>query len=104
MTRYDTKFVQVMEATECDGKVIAGVHHGWNALGLVFTDGTFLWLQAESDFDSTAGITCAAAPDLTDALGMGLMDRAEFDRVVATEKADADRKERQEYERLRTKF
>ncbi len=87
---------------EAVGKTIAGT--GWSdGITLRFTDKTFLHINYDHYGDEVT-LTDDGTPDSLDAKIAGLIDQAEFDRVVAARAAARTADERKNYEYLKAKY
>src|SRR5690606_14994661 len=88
------------------GKTIAAAEL-YGGVVLRFSDGT--WAYADLYGDEDGGeLDWSGVPTPTDLLGVGVIDRAEFEAMVAEAEgrrlAQIEAAERSQYERLRAKF
>lgn len=91
------------------GKTVARVKGGndHDYLFLEFTDGTFLYIEADG-YDDGAGIELSGAIDKSEAYSLDLIDRDLYETSVrernAAFAAEQDAAERATFERLKAKF
>jgi hypothetical protein len=98
-------FVRVDHPEDCTGKTVVGVISSSDCLGFRFADDTYLFCRADMDvYGENPGIDAGAMPDDYEALSLGLIDDAEYERREAEAAARDVTRERAEYERLRAKF
>jgi hypothetical protein len=104
MATIATQSGRIINERECAGKTVAALAVGPDEAGIRFTDGTWFYLEASPDDDSCV-IDCRyATPTDGLALDIGLIDRAEYERRQAKQKADAELVDRARYEYLKRKF
>lgn len=107
-TQYNTTYTRVTKSADLIGKTISGSSGVYgHTVGLGFTDGTYFYAKA------VEGSICDDGPDLdmqyeqpeaSEALQMGIIDQAEYDRCLAKQVEDREKYERAELDRLRAKF
>jgi hypothetical protein len=104
---------QITNLSALAGKTVARATFldGWDELAVVFTDGTFLYVDIEFGYNGGGELTIFGAADFNARRNMGLATEAEIDADrIARERAAADaarikeRRDREEYERLKAKF
>jgi hypothetical protein len=103
---------QITDLSALDGKTVARATFldGWDELAVVFTDGTFVYVDIEYSYeDGEFTITRTADFDVRRKIGIATEAEIEADRIARErEAADAarikERREREEYERLKAKF
>lgn len=107
-TEYNTDHTRVSEPAELVGKTITGSSKLYShTVGIAFADGTFFYAKAvegsfsddEPDIDMRHEL-----PEASEALQMGIIDQAEYDRCLAEQVAEREKYEKAEFERLRAKF
>jgi hypothetical protein len=83
---------------------------GWDELAVVFTDGTFLYIDIEFSYDD-GELKIDGDVDFDARRKMGVATEAEIEadriareRVAAERMATRERREREEFERLKAKF
>src|SRR4051812_23623220 len=100
MAEYRTDYKRIDDITKCVGKTIEGVVIDESRTLLRFDDRTFFYGYESQSWNRM--------PGREDALRLGIIDQAEFDRSDAEEAArrrERDlRYDREQYERLRAKF
>ncbi len=98
---YKTDYVQI-QVKEAVGKTIAGV--GWSdGILLRFTDKTFLYINYDQ-YGDEVHLVDDSHPDVYDAKLGGLIDQAEFDRVMAAREAERAAAERKTWAYLKAKY
>lgn len=98
---------QIICLSEAVGKTILKIKEGEDSVCLFFTDGTYIYILAEMDWDDpTINLNCT--PAYREQLFYEIIDQQEYDRLMK-EVADKnnllhEQHEREIYERLKKKF
>lgn len=104
MNNFKTTFERIDDIEDCVGKTIAAVRDTYEAIGLRFTDNTYYCAAAQGDDDDAYMESRHFVMETKDALNLGIIDQAEFNRAEQQAKDEAMAEELKHLNRLKAKY
>lgn len=104
MVQFNTTFLRITDVEDCVGKTIAAAEDLYDGIGLRFTDNTYYCVAAYAEDDSAYMDSRKFVMETRDALLLGIIDQAEFDRAEQEAKDEARAKDLEELNRLKAKY